>query len=162
MTASEEEDDSDFDQLTDLILVVADELVSLVPVAGPAKDLVKAGQEQRLGDYCYHMLMLLCDLTPLALASEAARMTRATSKIARLVRKGKKGYSLRKVAAATKKLIDESERAAKLTPQIRTMLKFMHKVCVRLQKAKVDDAEVDEADRQKAKVDEAEADEADR
>ena len=124
----EEEDE----KLKRIVLAIADEIVSLVPVVGPMKDAVRAGQEQRLRDYCYHVVMLLCDLTPMVWASEAARMAELASKIAKLVRAGKKGYSLRKVAAAAKQLLEEVDAAKKLSLEIRTALKTIHKVCVRL------------------------------
>jgi hypothetical protein len=134
-------------ELEKVLLVIADEILSLVPVVGPLKDAKRAAEDGQLGEYCFHLVMLICDVTPMALASEAARMTKATSEIAKLVRKGKKGYSLRKVAATAKRLSKRSKDARKaeeLTDGVRMVLRMIPKICERLQKeepAKIQETE---------------------
>ncbi|CAE6918143.1 unnamed protein product [Symbiodinium sp. CCMP2456] len=128
----EEEEETPLQLVLNLATVIADEAASLVPVAGPIRDGLRAAEEGRLWDYCYHVAMLLCDVTPLVIESEAMRMAGLSSKVAKMVRQGKKGYSLRKVAAAAKQLSEDAELARKLSPQVRMVLKVVHKVCVRL------------------------------
>ena len=130
-----------------VLLVIADEILSLVPVIGPLKDAKRAAEEGQIGEYCFHLVMLICDVTPMALASEAARMTKATSKIAKLVRKGKKGYSLRKVAATAKRLSKDARKAEELTDGVRMVLRMIPKICERLQKE--ESAKIQETEKQK-------------
>ena len=60
---------------------VLDEVADLVPVVGPTKGMFNAAQEGRAWDYCRHVVMLLCDVSPFLLASEAARLAKVTSKV---------------------------------------------------------------------------------
>ena len=143
----DEEDDELEEKVMNIAQAVLDELISFAPVVGPAKDAVRAWQDGRVRDYCFHAVMVICDLTPMVLASEAARMAKLSSRVAKLVRKGEKGYSLRKVAIAAKRLTKDAEKAQKLTPEIQRVLKLIYKVCVRVEK----EASSDQSDKEKQK-----------
>ena len=131
---SERNETDEKDEAFEVVWKIAKALVSLVPVAGPVSDAIDAAKEERLRDYCYHWLMVVCDITPPFLAFRAARMAKFTSRVSKLVRQGKKGYSLRAVAKAAKQLAESAEMAKKLTPELRLALKAIHKVCVSLQR----------------------------
>ena len=90
-TATEVEEEEDLEErLLNIAWAIGDELGSLIPVVGPIKDGYKALEEGNLRDSCYHVAMLLCDVTPMMLASEAARMAKVSSKVAKLVRNSAK------------------------------------------------------------------------
>ena len=121
-----------------VLLVIADEILSLVPVIGPLKDAKRAAEEGQIGEYCFHLVMLICDVTPMALASEAARMTKATSQLAKWVRK---------VAATAKRLSKDARKAEELTDGVRMVLRMIPKICERLQKE--ESAKIQETEKQK-------------
>lgn len=108
-----------------LVVQLARDLLSLVPVVGPALDAVDAAKKGDMQKYVLSFLWLFADVFTLGAAEEARTTALAASEAGRLARLGQKGVQLRKLAAAAKK----TQAMKELSGQVRWALKVIEMVC---------------------------------